>query len=202
MGRPADQLALHPPDGPPEIVGPISELQRRVSRSAARTPDEFMTALRDVLRKSDDFLDLFGGTAWSEIAWKKDVGLPLSANLADAFVFKHVFKEVDGVAKGGGGSEDRSRWKDAAAPNVWDGPHDDEHYRVSFMLHGKPKWMNWVGIGLDPNIEWEPRVKPWLAERKRIVEYPAALQPTIGEFRPNATDMIEWDAFQVLWSPF
>ena len=69
MAKDAGRPAGLPPVNPPwheEIAGPISELQERLTRSGARTPDEFMTALSDVVHESgtDAVVNLFGGTAW------------------------------------------------------------------------------------------------------------------------------------------
>ena len=147
-----------------------------------------MTALRDVLRKSDDFRICSVEPARSEIAWKKDVGLPLSANLADVFVFKHVFKKVGRWCYKRGRRLERTGVGGRTPPRRTCGTvrtTTSTTGSASCCMGNRNGW-NWVGIGLDPNIEWEPRVKPWLAERKRIVEYPVALQPTIGEFRLNA----------------
>lgn len=201
--RPADQPLVNPPESPhPGIAGPIGELQRQVSLGGANTPDEFMTALSDVVRRNDEFLDLFGGTAWGTIVWERDVGLPLSAKLNDAFAITHKFQEIKGVANPDGTATNVGGWKDAPTPELWDGPHDEAHYRVSFMLHGQPPWTNGVGIALNRNVQWEPRAAPWLAERARYVEYPSSLQQTAGAFWPTKDGVTELEDFQVLWSPF
>ena len=201
--RPADQPPVNPPEWPhPGIAGPIGELQRQVSLRGANTPDEFMTALSDVVRRNDDFLDLFGGSAWGHIAWERDVGLPLSAKLADAFVITHKFQEIKvsriqtAPGRTSAGGRMRPRRSCGTGP-----PHDEAHYRVSFMLHGQPPWTNGVGIDLNRDVPWEPRVAPWLAERVRYVTYPSSLQQT-GSVWPTKDGVTDFDDFQVLWSPF
>ena len=49
-GRPGGQPPVSPP-WHPGIAGSISELEERLTRSGARTPDEFMTALSDVVHE-------------------------------------------------------------------------------------------------------------------------------------------------------
>ena len=194
---------LRPPDPPPEIAGPLGELQKRVSLRSARTHDEFMTALSDVLHESDAFLDVFGGYAWGRIVWEKDVGVPLSPNMADAFVFTHQFEEIHDEGVGANGVADGKQvYKDAPTPRVWDGPHDDQHYRVSFMLYGQPGYANGIGIDLDRNVPWEPSFAPWLDQRMRYVKYPAALEGNAGIFWPQRDKMKQLDDFRVLWWPF
>ena len=104
------------------------------------------------------------------------MGLPLSPKLADAFVFDHLYEELGSgqISQGGEASID-PKWKPAPAPEVWDGPHDDECYRVSFMLRAQPPWKNAVGIDLDRAVQWEPRTAPWLDQRMRYIAYPPSL---------------------------
>ena len=154
---------------------------------------------------TDAVVNLFGGTAWGHIVWKRDVGLPLSPKLADAFIFDHVYQEPDnGKAYPGGKGEVGSKWMPAPAPEVWDGPHDDECYRVSFMLRAQPPWANGVAIDLDRTVQWEPRTVPWLDQRMRYVAYPPSLLKNVpGHFLPRlATPTIFDDDFQVLWWPW
>jgi len=205
-GRPAGVPPVSPP-WHPGIASAISELEQRLTRSGARTPDEFMTALSDVVHEegTDAVVNLFGGTAWGRIAWKRDVGLPLSPKLADAFVFNHLYEELGSgqISQRGEASID-PKWKPAPAPEVWDGPHDDECYRVSFMLRGQPPWKNAVGIDLDRTVQWEPRTAPWLDQRMRYVAYsPSLLQYFPGEFFPKRDRLTVFDEdCQVLWWPF
>jgi len=194
---------VNPPDWPHQgIAGPIGELQRRVSLRGARTPDDFMTGLSDVVHRNDEFLDLFGGTVWGHIVWKKAVGLPLSPTLANAFVIVHKYQVIKGVVNPDGTVANTGGWIDAATPDVWDGPHDEQYYRVSFMLHGAYPWTNGVGIFLNSSVEWEPKVAPWLAPRVRYIAYPASLGQTGGAFWPTKAGLTDLDDFEVLWSPF
>jgi len=205
-GKPTGLPPVSPP-WHPGIAGAISELEKRLTRSGAETSDEFMTALSDVVHEggTDAVVNLFGGTAWGHIVWKRDVGAPLSAKLADAFVFTHLYKEPDSgqISQEGEGSIGY-KWKPAPAPEVWDGPHDDECYRVSFMLRAQPPWKNGVGIDLDRTVQWEPRTAPWLDQRMRYVAYPPSLlQNFPGEFVPKRDSLTIFDDdFQVLWWPF
>ena len=86
----------------PGIAGPIAELQRRVSLRGARTSDDFMTGLSEVVHDDPAFVDLFAGTVWGHIVWAKNVGRPLSPRLADAFVIVHKYQLIKGVANPGG----------------------------------------------------------------------------------------------------
>lgn len=201
--RPVGQPPVSPPGWPDRIAGPIGELQKQVALHGARTPDEFMTSLSDVLHRSDEFLDLFGGTAWGHVVWKKEVGWPLSPKLADAFVFSHAFQQLSDKGINPDGSPPVvPEWKTAPAPAVWDGPHDDEHYRVSFMLHGQTPWLNGVGIDFDRSVSWEPRTVPWLDWRLRYIAYPPSLQQNAGTFLLDKDAPIDLDDFEVLWWPF
>jgi hypothetical protein len=109
-----------------------------------------MTGLRDVVHEDAHFADLFAGTVWGHIVWTKNVGRPLSPRMADAFVIVHKYQLIEGIVNPDGSATNIGGWIDAATPSVWDGPDDEEHYRVSFMLHGAYPWTNGVGIYLTP----------------------------------------------------
>ena len=130
--------------------------------------------------------------------------MPLSPKLADAFVIDHRFEQLDSGQISQAGGSLGSKWKPAPAPEVWDGPHDDECYRVSIMLHGQATWKNVLGIDLHRTVQWEPRTAPWLGQRTRYVVYPPSLlQYFPGEFFPTGDSVTVWqDDFQVLWWPW
>ncbi len=76
--------------------------------------------------------DILANTIWGTIRWRKTLGRPTVPVLASAFVIEHrSWQEELNIVNGVG------HWERITVPHgepsKWDGPEDDEFYRVSFM---------------------------------------------------------------------
>ena len=195
----SDRSGMPHPPSHPTLGGKLTDLQRQVSLAGARTPDDYMTAISDAVHRSDDFLDLFSGTVWGRIVWDKNVGRPTSPRMAAAFLLVHKFREIRGEVDPSGTAQETGGWLDAPTPQLWDGPHDEDHYRVSFMLQGVHPWTNVIGLDLNPQVAWEPSTPAWLGQRSRYLAYPQSLTQTAGAFWPARDGLTDLDDFEVLW---
>lgn len=154
------------------ILSEVDELQREVSRRGLRTADEAMSSVRDIAAQNDEVKGLFPCTAWGQIVWQRSVGLPQTPRVKDAFLLIHRYEFLDWVIGPDGVPIAIGGWVDAGfPPKVWDGPNDEAHYRVSFMLHGISPFRNGFGIGLKPGVQWQPAAPPWFTEPRRIVPW-------------------------------
>jgi hypothetical protein len=121
-----------------------------------------------------DFIDdALGWHVWGEIRWYRSLGWPVAARMADAFSVRFKRYESDPYVSQSGG-QPKGRIVDAAPPILWDGPNDDEHFRVSFLFLGSKMFQHELCVELRPEIDWEGTSPPWLPVTRRI-RYPESL---------------------------
>jgi hypothetical protein len=192
----SDHIAFDHEGWKTHIAGDISRLEQEVSRAGARTPDEFMTGVKEVISRDESLAGLFKNTVWGQIVWRKAVGRPRSQRMADAFIIEHHYEFLEWVIGPDGNPQSIGGIVKGATPRVWDGPHDDERYRVSYILQGVHPWRNGIGVKLNPEVAWEPAGPPWMALQRRLL-YPESLQPW-GVFYVNATGITDLDAIEVV----
>jgi hypothetical protein len=118
--------------------------------------------------------DALGATVWGEIRWFRGLGSPVAPRMLDAFSVRFRRLEPDGLAGPGGVGIDTSRVVDGAAPLLWDGPHDEENFRVSFLFHGRRPFRHQALVELRPGVNWESASPAWLPIARRL-RYPAGL---------------------------
>lgn len=101
--------------------------------------------------------DILSDTVWGTIRWRKSLGRPLAASLAAAFVIEHRSWQTELVIDKGVG-----RWVKLTIPHPepskWDGPHDDEFYRVSFMAAASQRETR-IRVDFAAGVAWERRIQ-------------------------------------------
>lgn len=140
-----------------------------------RTAEKYATGRGELV---DDAL---GDTVWGAIRWPRFLGWPDTLRMADGFSVRFQYLEVKDGGVGPGGTINKSKWKDGAPPILWDGPHDKENFRVSFLHHGDRKWKHLALVNLGLEVEWEG-VRPWWLAPARRIRYPAGTIDGDGTF--------------------
>ena len=138
--------------------------------------------------------DALGNTIWGTIRWSRSLGWPDAARMADGFSVRFQYEEVDGVVGQTGGKK-TNRICDGAPPILWDGPHDEENFRVSFLHFGPHQWGHLAIVELKPDVEWDGIV-PWWRPPVRVLLYPATLAN--GIFVPKQVGPTFLDDFLVV----
>ncbi len=125
---------------------------------------------------------LFKNSVWTRIVWPRSLGYPTGAAMHDGFDVQLKFLEINGEIGPDGLPRNTSRWRDSEFIRLWDGPHDEETYRVSIMARGQSPWLNWMGVALRGGVRWEGVDSPlWLRPFRRVV-YPPELEGNAGVF--------------------
>ena len=101
--------------------------------------------------------DILADTVWGTIRWSKALGRPYSATLAGAFKIEHTHVQfVKEFVQGG------ARYIELtvphAEPSKWDGPEDDEYFRVSFMASAAEGQQTRIRVNFANGVGWEPRL--------------------------------------------
>ena len=123
---------------------------------------------------SDD-LFLFSSTLIGSIIWKKPVGRILSPSLASAFTITIFHWQTVLVGSPGG----PAKFVDLKVPHLeppkWDGPSDEEYYRVTFAAGGLEKGTKYfIGVSFSDQAKWESEFAgKYLLFKQRRIE-PAA----------------------------
>jgi hypothetical protein len=96
-------------------------------------------------------------TIWGTIRWRKSIGRPLVAALADAFVIEHrSWQEKLNIVNGVG------RWERLmiphSEPSKWDGRESDEFYQVNFM-GSSTQYETRIRVDFAPKVAWDPRIQ-------------------------------------------
>ena len=125
---------------------------------------------------------LFKNTVWTRIVWPRSLGHPSGAAMSGGFDVQLKYLEINGEIGPDGLPRNTSRWRDSHYITLWDGPHDDEVYRVSVMARGQSPWLHWMGVALRSGVRWEGVDSPlWLRPVRRVI-YPAELTDDAGTF--------------------
>jgi hypothetical protein len=113
--------------------------------------------------------------------------------MADGFSLSFNYVEIidDGETQSGSVTGEGTL-KPGAPPLLWDGPHDEENFRVSFLYFAIKSSMQQVLLGLKNEVAWHPL---WLPPA-RYIEYPLSLQP-VGLFQRKVDDTVFLDEFVV-----
>ena len=125
---------------------------------------------------------LFKNTVWTRIVWRRALGYPSGATMSGGFNVQLKYLEINGEIGPDGIPRNTSRWRDSQFIRMWDGPHDDEVYRVGIIARGQSPWLNWMGVALQSGVRWEGVDSPlWLRPIRRVV-YPTELTDDAGTF--------------------
>jgi hypothetical protein len=107
---------------------------------------------------------------WGSIRWSRDLGLPQAPTHAAAFTILHEYHQLVFEVGPGGEIIDKSTWVPLPTPSTWDGPDDDEYYRVSFQTPwAVSPWENRLYVRLADHVPWE-RVIPRVERSFKLIE--------------------------------
>lgn len=95
---------------------------------------------------------ILGNTLWGSIQWRKSIGHPVSVPFANAFAIERTAWQKE-LKYENGAVHDVTILAPLGAPTKWDGPHDEEHYRVSFLASSLPLPTR-VQVSLAPGVAW------------------------------------------------
>ena len=141
--------------------------------------------------------DALGGTAWGEIRWYRSLGWPIAPRMADGFSVRFLrIEPKDGGVGANGVAINESELVQAATPLLWDGPHDEESFRVSFLFHGLQGWYHQALVDLKPEIDWEG-INPWWLPQARRLRNPESLGD-LGVFKQPLVGPVFLDEFVVV----
>jgi hypothetical protein len=98
----------------------------------------------------------------------------MGARFADGFSVRFRRVEPDGAVGPGGVIISTPRLVDGPTPLLWDGPHDEENLRVSFLFHGRRPFRHQALVDIRPGVDWEGTVPSWLP-LVRVIQPPASL---------------------------
>jgi len=155
------------------------------------------TVTRDRLDRwtkgSDIRAGIVANTVWGTIRWRKGLGRPTVSVLANAFVIEHrSWQEKLNIVNGVG------HWVRIIAPHdepsKWDGPEDDEWYRVSFMSVS-PQLETRIRVDFAPHVAWERNPNP------QVISGYNDIEPQWRWFAQGATPRV-LEPFEVLRKPF
>src|SRR5262249_22776391 len=97
---------------------------------------------------------LLEDSVWGVIRWSRRVGRPLGPTFAGALTIQRPAYASKFEVVQGGGIRDVGTWEPLPAPASWDGPHDDENYRVSFLCRGIRLWQNHIWVTFS-GVPWD-----------------------------------------------
>jgi hypothetical protein len=112
---------------------------------------------KDGMVRRDLLSNIFSNTVWGTIRWRKSMGRPLAPTLASAFVIEHISwqSETIGITPTG-----EPKYTDLVVPHPepskWDGPGDEDYYRVSFMAETAQQ-QSQIRVNFAAHIAWEHR---------------------------------------------
>ena len=124
---------------------------------------------------------LFGTSAWGTIRWDRTLGKPVTSRLADAFTFDHEYLYLNGIDTGAEPIVEK-KWIKLPDPLVWDGPHDLQTYRITFMAQARAGWLNHLGVQMTTGVVWDPAFPRW-SSNTRSLRWPTDIYERDGMFQ-------------------
>jgi hypothetical protein len=187
---------------PDELEEDVNLYETALIDAAREYGAEAFTHIHNRLTADDLFFSLgktlFKDTVWSRIEWSRSLGFP-GGPMHRGFEVELKFNILKANIGPDGHVINESRWVDSwPAPTLWDGPHDDENYRVSMMLHGQSPWLNAIRVVIRPGVDWDGDAgSPWLRPTRRLM-YPLSLRDTAGVFRLDEDGITTLDDFYLV----
>lgn len=102
--------------------------------------------------------EILATSIWGTIQWRKSIGRPLAPTLASAFVIEHVSWQSKLEYTQDGGFKFIDLVVPHSEPWKWDGPEDENYYRVSFMTETTQR-PNRIRVNFAANIGWEHQIE-------------------------------------------
>jgi hypothetical protein len=165
--------------GEPKHDGLSGELQAKITSVMADLTEPITSEWVSDLKNSDVVPLLLGPTVWGTIQWRKSLGRPWGKSLGDVFWIEHTGTQVVLVGTPPGSAHEETAIVPLPEPSKWDGPEDDDYFRVSFMTYTgpgyntiEPKWIfplyweteteSFEVLGLDGSFrEISPPAQGW-----------------------------------------
>lgn len=199
---PPTELNGRPVLAPEWLLPHLDLFDESLAEAGLESGSRAFTDLHRRLLTEDRFAELsrtlFKDTVWTRIVWSRSLGHPAMPLMSDGFDVQLRFLEIDGEIGPDGLPRNTSRWRDGRFVRLWDGPHDEETYRVSVMARGQSPWLNWIGVARRGGVRWEGDESPlWLRPTRRI-EYPPELADSAGVFELDRDGITTLGDFHVV----
>jgi hypothetical protein len=161
-------------------------------RTSPDDAEPFLTRVRKVVvdHAVDDgnlVDEAIGETIWAQIRWSRSLGWPIGNRMADGFCVRFLYGEVGSPPVGQDGTVDPdNKWKCGPTPLLWDGPHDEENFRVGIMAHmhhNTRHWRYYPFVDFKPGVKWQG-TNPWWLPPARRIRYPTVGLAGDGTFKP------------------
>lgn len=118
--------------------------------SEALTPGRFRKWKTSLTVEAGQTLSKYG---FGEIFWRKSLGKPTSAHLADAFTLECWREQIVLVGQIGGPARE-TPLRVPYAPSLWDGKDDDTHWRVLYMIPNLAKDITHLVPHFNRDVPW------------------------------------------------
>ena len=199
---PPEALGGDPAWAPEQLRPDVSRVESELVRASREHGEAALTHIRDLLESEPDFAQLsatvYRETVWGSIRWRRALGHP-AGDMHRAFGLDNQYRLIDGAVGSDGQVIDRGGWKQPSVPpRLWDGPHDDAYYRVSFMLRGVYPWYNRVLVWLDHSVPWIGVEGPSALAPQRRIQFPESLLEANGLFTVPKDGVTRLDELEVV----
>ncbi len=154
--------------------------------------DRWITDTR--VRDRSGVANILSNTIWGTIRWPKSFGRPLGSTLASAFVIKHVHWDSRMEITPSGVARIIDILAPHPEPSKWDGPDDEDYYRVSFMAD-TPQRPTRIRVSFAEDIRWEKILGTYIIRGYRDIA-PSERQFIKGD------KMSVLEPFEVVIKPF
>lgn len=136
---------------------------------------------------------LFSGYIIGSIRWRKSLGRPFAARLADGFLIEHNtwYKATDFK---NGALHFVEIFEPHYGLSKWDGPDDGNNYKVHFMTAVAPEGRNRIKVSFAPGIGWGVQTE----RTRRLVR---RIDPPEQDFQPK-DKLVVLDPFEVVSTVF
>lgn len=201
-GCPPAELNGRPVWAPESLAAQVAFYEETLSALGREVGEEALTHLHHRLVTDVAYVDLsrtmFKDTVWTQIEWSRALGHPTEEPMHAGFDVQAKYLLIDGVVSAGGLVHNTSHWVDAVEVRSWDGPHDDETFRVGVMARGQSPWLHWIGVALRDGVTWGGVQAPsWLRPTRRVV-YPARLADNGGVFELDRDGITTLEDFRLV----
>ncbi|HET6891964.1 MAG TPA: hypothetical protein VFH31_12740 [Pyrinomonadaceae bacterium] len=139
---------------------------------------------------------VFETTVWGTIRWDRALGHPSNVrHLSDAFSFNHWYLWIN-VIDTEAEPIVTEKWLELTDVRAWDGPHDEQSYRVSFMMRAVPGLLNRFWPAITSEAQWEPPAPRWASTRPELI-WPDSMLP-VGAFRIGRNELLVLDEYRIV----
>ena len=155
MPPPPAELNGRPVWAPEALAAQVAFYEETLGALGREVGEEALAHLHHRLVTDVAYVDLsrtmFKDTVWTQIEWSRALGHPTEEPMHAGFDVQAKYLLIHGVVSAGGLVHNTSHWVDTVEVRSWDGPHDDETFRVGVMARGQSPWFHWIG---DRSARW------------------------------------------------